>query len=83
MERAEVVAEGAAVSGGIAKSAPVAVGGAVSGLNFFGFSVPDLVPVLTCIYLAVTIAHTAWKWGVEWRMARRKECEVRVVADDK
>lgn len=76
MERAEVVAESAAVSGGIAKSAPVAVGGAVSGLNFFGFSVPDLVPVLTCIYLAVTIAHTAWKWYAEWRAAKVEIDEV-------
>lgn len=35
MERAEVVAESAAVSGGIAKSAPVAIGGTVSSLDFF------------------------------------------------
>lgn len=82
MERVEVVAESAAVSGGIAKSAPVAIGGTVSGLDFFGISVPDLVLVLTCIYLAVTIAHTAWKWCVEWRMSQKKGCEVRVIADD-
>lgn len=73
MEKFEQVAEGAVMSSGLAKSAPVAVGGAVSGLTFFGVPVPDLVPVLTCVYLAVMIAHTAWKWWVEWRTNRKKE----------
>lgn len=73
MEKLEQVAEGAVMSSGLAKSAPVAVGGAVSGLTFFGVPVPDLVPVLTCVYLAVMIAHTAWKWWVEWRTNRKKE----------
>lgn len=73
MEKLEQVAEGAVMSSGLAKSAPVAVGGAVSGLTFFGVPVPDLVPVLTCVYLDVMIAHTAWKWWVEWRTNRKKE----------
>ena len=62
MEKVEQAVEGAVMSSGLAKSAPVAVGGAVSGLTFFGVPVPDLVPVLTCVYLAVMIMHTAWKW---------------------
>ena len=72
MEKVEQAVEGAVMSG-FAKSAPVAVGGAVSGLTFFGVPVPDLVPVLTCVYLAVMIMHTAWKWWVEWRTNRKKE----------
>lgn len=75
MERAEVVAEGAVVSGSVAKSAPVAVGGAVSSLNFFGISVPDLVPVLTCVYLVVMTLHTGWKWYAEWRAAKQPEVD--------
>lgn len=74
MEKVEQAVEGAVMSSGLAKSAPVAVGGAVSGLTFFGVPVPDLVPVLTCVYLAVMIMHTAWKWWVEWRTNRKKEC---------
>lgn len=73
MEKVEQAVEGAVMTSGLAKSAPVAVGGAVSGLSFFGVPVPDLVPVLTCIYLAVMILHTAWKWWVEWRTNRKKE----------
>lgn len=69
MEKAEAVVEGAVMSSSVAKSAPVAVGGAVSGLTFFG--VP--VPVLTCLYLVVMTLHTAWKWWVEWRTNRKKE----------
>ena len=72
MEKFEQVAEGAVMSSGLAKSAPVAVGGAVSGLTFFGVPVPDLVPVLTCVYLAVMIAHTAWKWWVRLPYTRSK-----------
>lgn len=76
MEKVETAVEGAVMTtSGVAKSAPVAVGGVVSGLNVFGVPVPDLVPVLTCIYLAVMIAHTAWKWWVEWRTNRKKEKE--------
>lgn len=75
MERVEQAVEGAVMSSGLAKSAPVAVGGAVSGLTFFGVPIPDLVPVLTCVYLAVMILHTAWKWWVEWRTNRKKEKE--------
>lgn len=73
MERTEAVVEGAVMSSSVAKSAPVAVGGAVSGLTFFGVPVPDLVPVLTCLYLVVMTLHTAWKWWVEWRTNRKKE----------
>lgn len=75
MEKVEQAVEGAVMTSGLAKSAPVAVGGAVSGLSFFGVPVPDLVPVLTCIYLAVMILHTAWKWWVEFRTNRKKEEE--------
>lgn len=67
MERAEIVTEGAVMTSGFAKSAPVGVGAAVSGLTFFGVPVPDIVPVLTCIYLLVMIGHTLWKWVSEWR----------------
>lgn len=73
MERVEQAVEGAVMSSSVAKSAPVAVGGAVSGLTFFGVPVPDLVPVLTCLYLVVMTLHTAWKWWVEWRTNRKKE----------
>ena len=73
MEKIETVVEGAAMSSGIAKSAPIAVGGAVSGINFFGIPIPDLVPVMTCIYLAVMVGHTAWKWYTEWRVRKKQE----------
>lgn len=73
MEKAEAVVEGAVMSSSVAKSAPVAVGGAVSGLTFFGVPVPDLVPVLTCLYLVVMTLHIAWKWWVEWQTNRKKE----------
>ena len=73
MVKVEQAVEGAVMSSGLAKSGPVAGGGAVSGLTFFGVPVPDLVPVLTCVYLAVMIMHTAWKWWVEWRTNRKKE----------
>ncbi len=75
MERVEMAVEGAAMGTTITKSAPVAIGGAVSGLTFFGVPVPDLVPVLTCVYLVVMIGHTAWKWWAEWRARRRREKE--------
>ena len=73
MERLETAAEGVAMTSTFAKSAPVAAGGIVSGLNFFGYSVPDLVPVLTAIYLVVMILHMIWKWAVEWRELHHKE----------
>ncbi len=71
MEKAEMAVEGAVMSSGFAKGAPVAVGGAVSGLSFFGVPVPDLVPLLTCIYLALMILHQAWKWWAEWKARAR------------
>ncbi len=76
MERLEQAAEGVVMTSGLAKSAPVAAGGIVSGLDFFGFSVPDLVPFLTAIYLVVMILHMIWKWWVEWREQKRKEREI-------
>lgn len=52
------------MTSGIGKSAPVVVGGAVSGMSIFGVSLPDFVSLLTCVYLIVMIGHTGWKiWG--------------------
>ncbi len=75
MERLEQAAEGVVMTSSIAKGAPVAAGGIVSGLDFFGYSVPDLVPFLTAIYLVIMILHMLWKWGAEWRYERRREKE--------
>ena len=75
MERIEQTAEGIAMTAGFTKSAPVAAGGIVSSLNFFGVSVPDLVPFLTAIYLVVMILHSLWKWLQEWRHERKIERE--------
>lgn len=61
-------------SAGLSKGAPIAVGGTVTGLNFFGVSLPDLVQILTLIYLSIMIGHSLWKWWVE-RKERRKRCE--------
>lgn len=63
-------------SAGLSKGAPIAVGGTVTGLNFFGVSLPDLVQILTLIYLSIMIGHSLWKWWVE-RKERRKRCESR------
>ena len=71
MDRAEAAVEGAAMSAGVSKSAPVAVGGAVTGLNFFGVSLPDLVQILTVIYLSIMIGHSLWKWWVERQEKKR------------
>lgn len=73
MERGEAVVEGAIMSSGLAKSAPIGVGVTVSGLTIFGVSLPDFVPLLTCIYLVVMILHTAWKWWAEWKARKREE----------
>ena len=59
------------MSAGVSKSAPVAVGGAVTGLNFFGVSLPDLVQILTVIYLSIMIGHSLWKWWVERQEKKR------------
>ena len=59
------------MSAGISKGAPVAVGGAVTGLNFFGVSLPDLVQILTVIYLSIMIGHSLWKWWVERQEKKR------------
>lgn len=75
MERAEAVVEGAVMTSGLAKSAPVGVGVAVSGLSIFGVSLPDFVPLLTCIYLVVMIGHTGWKWWAEWKARKKAEEE--------
>lgn len=73
MERAEAVVEGAVMTSGIGKSAPVVVGGAVSGMSIFGVSLPDFVPLLTCVYLIVMIGHTGWKWFTEWKIRKKQE----------
>lgn len=73
MERAEAVVEGAVMTSGLAKSAPVGVGVAVSGLSIFGVPLPDFVPLLTCIYLIVMIGHTGWKWWAEWKARKKAE----------
>lgn len=75
MERAEAVVEGAVMTSGLAKSAPVGVGVAVSGMSIFGVSLPDFVPLLTCIYLVVMIGHTGWKWWTEWKARKKTEEE--------
>lgn len=75
MEKAETIVEGAIMSSGIAKTAPVGVGVTVSGLSIFGVPLPDLVPLLTCIYLVVMLLHTGWKWWTEWKAQRRKDQE--------
>ena len=62
-------------SGGLSKSAPVAIGAGVSGITFFGYPLPDFVPLLTCIYLAVMIAHTAYKFYLDWRNAKGRDDE--------
>ena len=72
MDRAEAVVEGAVVSSGLSKGAPVAVGGAVTGLNLFGFSLPDIVQILTVIYLSIMICHSLWKWWIE-RQERKRD----------
>ena len=59
------------MSAGVSKGAPVAVGGAVTGLNFFGVSLPDLVQILTVIYLSIMIGHLLWKWWVERQEKKR------------
>lgn len=59
------------MSAGVSKGAPVAVGGAVTGLNFFGVSLPDLVQILTVIYLSIMIGHSLWKWWVERQEKKR------------
>lgn len=59
------------MSAGVSKGAPVAVGGAVTGLNFFGVSLPDLVQILTVIYLSIMICHSLWKWWVERQEKKR------------
>ena len=74
MDRTEAVVEGAMSSAGLSKGAPIAVGGTVTGLNFFGVSLPDLVQILTLIYLSIMIGHSLWKWWVE-RKERRKRLE--------
>lgn len=61
------VVEGATAGAAIAKGAPVAIGGTVSGLSFFGVSIPDLVQILTGIYLVLMILHEGWKWWTELR----------------
>lgn len=71
MEKVQVE-EGVIAGGSLSKSAPVAVGGAVSGLNFFGVSVSDLVPLLTCLYLLVMTGHTVWKWYVDVHKGREE-----------
>lgn len=73
MEKAEVVVEGAVMTSGLGKSAPVGVGVAVSGMTIFGIPLPDFVPLLTCIYLIVMIGHTGWKWYTEWRVRKKQE----------
>lgn len=60
-----------------AKIAPPAV---VSGAQLFGVSVPDLISVLTLIYLIGLIIHqmpkhvqgvkAAWQWVKAWRQKR-------------
>ena len=75
MDRAEAAVEGAAMSAGVSKGAPVAVGGAVTGLNFFGVSLPDLVQILTVIYLSIMIGHSLWKWWVERQEKKRSRDE--------
>lgn len=60
------------MSAGVSKGAPVAVGGAVTGLNFFGVSLPDLVQILTVIYLSIMIGHSLWKWRVERQEKKRR-----------
>lgn len=60
------------MSAGVSKGAPVAVGGAVTGLNFFGVSLPDLVQILTVIYLSIMIGHSLWKWCVERQEKKRR-----------
>lgn len=59
------------MSAGVSKGAPVAVGGAVTGLNFFGVSLPDLVQILTVIYLSIMIGHSLWKWWFERQEKKR------------
>lgn len=73
MEKAEAVVEGAIMSSGLSKAAPVGVGVTVSGLTIFGVSLPDIVPLLTCIYLVVMILHTGWRWWAEWKARKREE----------
>ena len=68
--KADVAVEGVAMSSGLSKTAPVAVGGAVYGFEVFGIPVPELVPLLTCFYMVVMISHALWKWFVEWKDRR-------------
>ena len=72
MERIEQVTEGAMLTSA-AKSGAVAAGGLVSGMEFFGYKLPDLVQLLTAIYLVIMIIHCVWKWYTEWRDEQRKE----------
>lgn len=44
---------------------------AVSLTNMFSdVTVPEIVNVITLIYLLVLLAHKAWSWHREWRVAK-------------
>jgi hypothetical protein len=57
-------AQGHLAAGTLVKVAPA---GAVVGADFMGVPLPDLVYILTAIFLSLQIGHLVWKWRKEAR----------------
>lgn len=46
-------------------------GVAVSGAHFMGYPMPDVVMILTALYLCLQIGYLVWKWHKEAKAKRR------------
>jgi len=52
---------------GVSKTAPVVVGGSVSAFTIFGHALPDIVQIITIIYLSFSIGKLLWEWSTEYK----------------
>lgn len=67
----EGITEGVTMST-VSKTMPVAVGGSVSLLDFI-YRLPEVIPLLTALYLIVSLLHLLWKWRQEHKESCQKE----------
>lgn len=63
-EHAQEAAKEHLAAGTLVKIAPA---GAVVGADVMGIALPDLVYILTAIFLSLQIGHLVWKWRKEAR----------------